>query len=473
MYYVVFSGIFFPFQNITKTYFDDDFVHSVPTGAPTKGADAGPDTLRPTPSPTDCFDSRSYVLPYDNTKTCNDVGPDCNSIRSNFSRQSDFEELLRECPKACNVGCDATAAPTIRATSSPTSSPSNRPTASPSLKPSISQAPTDCFDSRTYVLPYDSSKTCNDAGPDCNTIRSNFSSQSEFEELLRSCPKACNVSCGAVASPTVSPTSSPLFSPSIGPTSSPTVSPSMGPTSMPSDRPSLSPRNCRDDESYENPVQFLFPGNGCEAFIGENCFDLSFLQDQILETLLSSCPRTCGLCSTSPSLSPSQSFETRCDWYGICNIVIGNEIFARSTTERSNLEGPIDGDETTRFGLDGSTFESTTDYIEQWWEIDLRGVYEIVQFRVIACRGDQCNPDGLNLENIKIDLYGTDGLIDLSKDEDLLVASYHYADSGSEINTLIPGGIQCTKFRVTKLDKGITLSLNEVQLFGKAISVGT
>lgn len=370
------------------------------------------------------------------------------------------------------MSCDATAAPTIRATSSPTSSPSRRPTTSPSLKPSVSQAPTDCFDSRSYVLPYDSSKTCNDVGPDCNTIRSNFSSQSEFEELLRSCPKACNVSCGAVASPTASPTSSPSFSPSIGSTSSPTVSPSMGPTSMPSDRPSLSPRNCRDDESYENPVQFLFPGNGCEAFIGQNCFDLSFLQDQVLETLLSSCPKTCGLC-TSPSLSPSQSFETRCDWYGICNIVIGNEIFARSTTERSNLEGPIDGDETTRFGLDGSTFESTTDYIEQWWEIDLRGVYEIVQFRVLACGGDQCNPDGLNLENIKIDLYGTDGLIDLSKDEDLLVASYHYADSGSEINTLIPGGIQCTKFRVTKLDKGITLSLNEVQLFGKAISVGT
>ena len=480
-----------------------------PTISPTSSPTHSP-SLRPSTSfaPTDCYDDPNYVSPLNPNVGCQEIvsqNMNCMALRP-LMTPTDFEDMFHHCPKACNVSCDYTPPPT--------SSPTGTPTASPSLKPSVSAAPTDCYDDPLYVFPLNENMGCTKLAEmdiDCMQLRP-LCTPEGFLEMLRACPKACNVSCDYTPPPTVSPTATPSSSPSSKPSARPSSSPSSKPTSAPSIAPSVShaPTDCWDDENYVSPIDPTWTCAFFEQF--EDCMLVRPLcTPEAFEELLHKCPKACKVScdytppptespTTHPSYSPSSapsskpSFiassnptmsampsvsptsipsvaPTNCPEVPDCqahvcvdpnmiNLALGGTASASSNTNRSNVNGPINGITDTSITPTGSTFESQ-DGDDQWWQVALPRAANISQIKIFACDGPECVDEGKKLNNIKVDI----------KLGNTIVSSHFFVyDYKPVMDIVLPFPIPGSSVRITKMQDDQVLSLSEVQVIGKMLN---
>lgn len=492
------------------------------TGSPTIKPSSRPSptpSIKPTvsQSPTDCLDDRDYKFPLNQNWGCEEIHDnevDCLSYRHDLLPE-EFLELVRKCPKACHVSCDYTPEPTM----SPTVAPTSKASASPSLKPSTSAAPTDCLDDPAYVLPFPLNPNeifgCQeiaDNNINCLALRS-LCTPEGFFQLLRACPKACNVPCDYTPPPTMRPTATPSSSPSLKPSSKPSSSPSSkpsaSPTSSPSSKPtaspslsptiSFAPTDCNDDPTYVTPGT---TGWTCRTFEAlEDCLDARplFSNAAAFTDMLHRCPKACNVpCdytppptvspsakptfivsdppsisaqpsfkpSEVPSIAPSNCKETPdCAAY-VCiqpeepnlNEVLGGEVTFATRTSRSNKLGPLDGNYNTYFNADdGSTYESNAVNVVQWWQVTFPTLSTITEIKLFACRGPTCHPEGLVLDNIRIDI----------KVGNVVISSFSFGDDfGNEMEVILPFPVTGSSVRITKMQAGQVLSLNEVEIIG-------
>ena len=190
------------------------------------------------------------------------------------------------------------------------------PTVSPTIR-SYDQ-PTNCIDDETYTSPIVPSYGCElyrAENCNCYTFQPVMTDE-QLQDLFTRCPEACDVDCDfQYESPTSTPSrSAATFSPTSVRNPSSNSVPSVRPTKAPiqnSLHPSIiNVHDCTDDKHYRSP---LFPSKGCELHTQpefEDCTSFARVLTQTqLQNLLDSCPETCEIACSEPSLLPSSSLS--------------------------------------------------------------------------------------------------------------------------------------------------------------------
>ena len=140
-------------------------------------------TVSPSVSPTEkqCADDPTYANPAVAGAGCEiytTLQCDCFTFEKLMTHQ-ELKEVFERCPVACDVPCDY-----------------EPPTRSPSYQ-SPTPAPTVCSDDPHYVSPINSNFGCeffDEAELTCDEF-SGILSPEQLDDLLRSCPHACEVDC--------------------------------------------------------------------------------------------------------------------------------------------------------------------------------------------------------------------------------------------------------------------------------------
>lgn len=143
------------------------------------------------------------------------------------------------------------------------------------------------------------------------------------------------------------------------------------------------------------------------------------------------------------------------------NLAISGSGSSIYESDRSYINGPIDGNSTTRFNegsLQGSNYESTNENVSHWWEVDLHSSFIISQIKIIPCEGDLCALDGKRLDQIRVDIIN---------DSTIVSSFFFFRDQAPMLDLILPIEVQAQIVRITKVQTGQMLSLSEVQVIGR------
>ena len=106
----------------------------------------------------------------------------------------------------------------------------------------------------------------------------------------------------------------------------------------------------------------------------------------------------------------------------------------------------MDGNFNTYFNADnGSTYESNAVNVVQWWQVTFPTLSTITEIKLFACRGPSCHPEGLVLDNIRIDI----------KVGNVVISSFSFGDDfGNEMEVILPFPVTGSSVRITKMQAG-------------------
>ena len=432
-------------MHILKTHiiFENISTSAEPSAAPTAVGAGGGTTLPPV---TICVDDPAYQSPIIGRLGCDlyrVLNCDCYTF-TDLMTDEQVIEVFSSCPEACEVPCDFDpfSPPTVSPTQSlsVTNGNDNR-----ALHQSFHIAESDaitiqsterrnqvCFDDPDYRSPLNPSFGCELYGAagscECESFGV-FMAAEEVENMLSSCPETCDVTCDVTTSPSISPSANLI--------------------------------ECTDDPSYISPIN---PSFGCELHNIDgvcDCESWSFLlTPEELKDLFARCPDTCGVpCDITTEPCPDlKCAESRCVTSENTNLAplgVGSSLH---TSQRGNVNGPLDGSSETTFGSNGSNYESSDAYVNHWWQVDLQDIFTIAQVKIFACEGPLCHPEGKQLGQTRVDIYNGP----------VIVSSYAFFDDRAPIlDIVLPIEIQGQTIRVSKLATGKILSLSEVQVMGR------
>jgi len=154
-----------------------------------------------------------------------------------------------------------------------------------------------CRDDPTYLSPRYSFPCSMYRKISCDNFGFVFTT-SQIQELVKRCPKSCNICV------TNRPSMHPSIESSEVPTQMPTYVPSNIPTSVPTVTMTLAPTECQDNLSFRDKFGFpcgLYSGTPCGILGG-----LGRLSERDIFGILLNCKKTCGYCRVSPSALPSK-----------------------------------------------------------------------------------------------------------------------------------------------------------------------
>ena len=444
----------------------------------------------PSMQPTDCEDDPTYVSPVIPSLGCElhrANNCDCYTFQSVMSYE-ELEDLFMRCPKTCGVTCGTG----YEDPGSPSVS------SSPTVLPSITKLPSSAPSHRITILPSSLPTSAPSQYPNMTPSQNpsltptNVPSLVPFSAPSRvpSSKPSNGPSVAPSASPTGLPTSSPSQDPSQGPTSNPSEQPSANPsksptsvpTSPPSDDPSSKPSNGPSVAPSASPTGLptSSPSQGPSlkpSGIPSMSPSLTLSVSPTLSLAPSSAPTQIPSISLSPTNNPSliptaqpsdcpsQPQPEECLGF-VCvsmentNIAIFGMGYSRSSSERGYVHGPIDGNTKTEFSdavTYGSTHESSGEGVPHWWEVNLRGVFNIAQVKIFACDNLACHPEGRKLDQVQVDIF--DGPV-------VVFSSHFFSDHGPVFDLVLPFEVRGQIVRITKMSPGKVLSLSEVQVFG-------